>query len=142
MKKIYLSFLLFSGLALLGSSARAQTWVQKMQDPSVNFYDLRQEFEKHWKNRPMERGKGWKQFRRYEYFMEPRVYPTGDRSQPARAYEEFQKYLKIHPEAQQNQANSRMGSTANWTYIGNTIVPANGGGAGRINFIRFMPGLS
>src|SRR5687767_4719958 len=110
MKKLYLNCLLFSGLLLLGNFAQAQTWVQKMQDPNTNFYEVQREFEKHWNGRPMERGKGWKQFKRMEYFMEPRVYPSGDRSLPSRAYEEFKAYQKAHHGMQ--QANARMGATA------------------------------
>ena len=33
---------------LLSGSLNAQDWVKKMQDPSVNFYDVQQSFNKYW----------------------------------------------------------------------------------------------
>ena len=55
----------------------SQLWVEKMQDPSNNFYDIQKEFNNYWENRNIAKGKGWKQFKRWENFIEPRVYPSG-----------------------------------------------------------------
>ena len=121
-----------SSILLLWQTANAQQWVEKMDDPTVDFYTLQREFNQYWQGRAMERGKGWKAFKRYEEFMEPRVYPSGDRKLPSRAWKEFETY----------QASRQMlrttGATANWTAMGPFTVPS-GGGAGRINFVRFHP---
>jgi PKD repeat protein len=120
----------------LSSPSFAQDWVKMMQDPNVNFYQLQEEFNKYWDGREIERGKGWKQFRRYEEFAEPRVFPSGDRSlaSRAKAYEEFQKYVKDNP-------ISYSRSTAQWQPLGPTGAPS-GGGAGRVNCVRFHPNNS
>jgi hypothetical protein len=59
-----------------------------MQDPNVNFYETQRAFNNFWENKDIEKGKGWKQFKRWENFMEPRVYPDGI-IQTERLYEEY-----------------------------------------------------
>jgi PKD repeat protein len=132
--KIFYKIILVVLAAIYSESLSAQRWVEMMEDPNTNFYDLKAEFENYWKDRPMEKGKGYKQFKRYEYYAEPRVYPSGDRSLASRskAYEEFQKYIEENPGA---QSFSR---SATWQPMGPNGAPT-GGGAGRNNFVRFHP---
>jgi hypothetical protein len=74
-----------------GSYSFGQLWVDMMMVPNANFYDTQAEFNSYWANRPIEKGKGYKQFKRWEEFMEPRVFPSGDVKQATRskAYENF-----------------------------------------------------
>jgi PKD repeat protein len=133
MKKLLLSLILWA----FGFVAYSQTWVEMMHNPSANFYETQAEFNAYWENRTIEKGKGYKQFRRWEDFLEPRVYPRGDVKVAFKAYEEFVKYQRANPSYfVQNQNRS----TGNWTVMGPIGAPTSGGGAGRINFIRFMPG--
>ncbi|GIV40837.1 MAG: hypothetical protein KatS3mg034_0147 [Vicingaceae bacterium] len=107
-------------------------WVSMMQDPNVNFYEIQKTFNEYWKGKDhTEKGKGWKQFKRWEWFMEPRVYPHGDRNIMNRAMLQFY--------ANQKKEKGTNDKAANWTYIGNTSVPSGGGGAGRLNCVRFHP---
>ncbi|MBX7095345.1 MAG: hypothetical protein K1X56_11520, partial [Flavobacteriales bacterium] len=130
MKKGLLFSFLFS--IVFSGSLLAQQYVEMMQDPNANYYDIVAEFESYWANRPQERGKGYKVFRRWQDYMAPRVFPSGDIKLPSRAYEEFQTYLQANPQA---LSGPRAG---NWTFMGPTGAPSNGG-AGRINFVRFHP---
>ncbi len=134
--------IIFSIFFISQFNSHAQTWVNKMQDTSENFYSIQQEFNSYWQNKPYERGKGYKAFRRWEWFTEPRVYPTGDMklASRAKAFEEFQKYLIQNPSAAQKirSANASL-TSGNWTSMGPYGSPI-GGDAGRITFIRFMPG--
>lgn len=127
-------------LALLAFGMNAQKWVEMMQDTNANFYDIKKEFENYWKDRPYERGKGYKQFKRWAYFMEPRVYPTGNMKLGSRSkgYEEFQKFLQENPNARQNITASPSSTTANWVPLGPFGSPVNGD-AGRLQCIRFHP---
>jgi PKD repeat protein len=140
MKPLYRATLLFFFIAQL--TIHAQTWVDKMQDSTQNFYSIQQEFNSYWQNKTYERGKGYKAFRRWEWFTEPRVYPSGDLKygSKSKAFEEFQKYLVQNPTAAKkiNSAYATS-STGNWTPMGPYGSPINGD-AGRITFIRFMPG--
>lgn len=138
MKKVVLSCL-FSVSFLL---VTAQKWVDMMQDPNANFYDIKKEFDSYWKDKPYERGKGYKQFLRWAYMVEPRVYPTGNmqNASRAKAYEEFQNYLKTQHFSKYQYAVPTS-TTANWTPLGPFGSPVNGD-AGRLQCIRFMPGNS
>ena len=51
-------------ILLLPSFLYSQQWVDMMLDPSINFYETQQEFESYWQNKNVEKGKGWKQFKR------------------------------------------------------------------------------
>lgn len=74
MKKIFTAVLL-----ILATTLHAQEWVRMMEDPEVNFFEVQEAFEEEWGDKGYERGKGYKQFKRWAYFTEPRVYPSGNR---------------------------------------------------------------
>ena len=76
---------------LTSTISQAQEYVRLMENQDVSFYDIQQSFNDYWDNKSYEKGKGWKQFKRWEWFMEPRVYPTGKLPNPALAYDEFVK---------------------------------------------------
>ena len=109
-------------------------WVRMMQDPSANFYDVQKAFNAYWNGKAIEKGKGYKQFKRWEAYMEPRVYPTGDMKLPSLSYEKFKEWEVQNPP---NSASNKTPATP-WTPLGPNGA-ASGGGAGRINFIRFDP---
>ncbi len=136
MKKIVLSLFLLMGFFI----ADAQKWVEMMQDPTRNFYDIKKEFENYWKDKPYERGKGYKQFKRWAWFVEPRVFPSGNMNNASRgkAYEEYQKYLESNPQAKINANAAPTATAANWTPLGPFGSPTNGD-AGRLQCIRFSP---
>lgn len=114
-------------------SVNAQDWAEIMEDNSANFYQAQQSFNDYWKNRPIEKGKGWRAYKRWEWFMEPRVYPTGNRDKMLQAYAEYYQHNNI------NKQQKTASSSGSWTLTGPSTVPSNGGGAGRINFITFHP---
>lgn len=118
---------------LLTVPAMAQNpplYVQQMEDPSVNFYTVQESFETYWEGRDVERGQGWKQFKRWEAFMEPRVFPTGERPDPSVLWN-----------ASVASSSGKMAAAApqgDWTHIG----PFDGNalnGIGRVNCLTFHP---
>ena len=115
-------------MTLLLGATFAQEWVKMMEDPNANFYDIQRSFNAYWEGRTVEKGKGWMPYKRWEYFMEPRVYPTGIKPDPERASRVFLEYLRTH--------NGSLES-ANWTSLGPSAwVNGNSGynpGLGRIN---------
>ena len=133
--------ILLSTIFLISMTINAQNWVDKFQDVNENFYSIQSEFNSHWSSKSYERGKGYKQFKRWEWMAEPRVYPSGDLkyASRAKAYEEFQNYLLANPTAVA-KISSVSSTSGNWSAIGPFGSPV-GGDAGRITFIRFMPGL-
>ncbi|OFZ12226.1 MAG: hypothetical protein A3D92_16535, partial [Bacteroidetes bacterium RIFCSPHIGHO2_02_FULL_44_7] len=155
MKKYFFSLFL-ALLAILPFGASGQyldtNWVQLMHDPTSNFYDVQAAFNNYWKDREIVKGRGYKQFKRWEAYMEPRVYPSGDLTLPSQAYTNYQAWLASNPSPPSQGianpgGNGGGGGTVinsvsgNWSLLGPTGVPT-GGGAGRVNFIRFDPLVS
>jgi PKD repeat protein len=134
MRKHLLSLFLFSISLFSFNNSYSQTWVEMMKDPDANFYETVNEFEDYWSTRTVEKGKGYKPFRRWQDLMAPRVFPKGDVKQANRAKDEFLAYKQLHPEAFESSGSR----AANWTLLGPNGAPA-GGGAGRINFVRIHP---
>ncbi|MFB6258159.1 MAG: T9SS type A sorting domain-containing protein [Flavobacteriales bacterium] len=122
-----LAILLIFSFFLGSAKLRAQQWVERLQDPSVPFDTVQRSFEGYWKG---ETGPGWKQFKRWEYFVEPRIGPKR-RRMPASAR------WKAWKKEKRNKRGSRV-SGGDWDYIGNDSIPLYGG-AGRINCIAFHP---
>ncbi len=61
----------------------AQAWVDLMLDGSINLHTVEEEFNAYWQGRPYQKGKGWKQYQRWHWFMDQRTYPSGERIDPA-----------------------------------------------------------
>jgi len=119
--------------------ADAQDWVNKMQDHNASFYEAQDLFYKYYNDYKAEyrqlngtdpvKVPGYKQFKRWEWFMAPRVYSNGKRFNPTQVWQESEKYRAIH----------RTANSGNWSLIGPSIIPTGGGGAGRLNFVRVHP---
>ncbi|MCX6230012.1 MAG: T9SS type A sorting domain-containing protein [Bacteroidetes bacterium] len=131
MKKIIFLFTIIFTLLSINSQSFAQDWVEKMQNPTVNFYEVQKAFNTYWKDKEIGRSKGWKQYKRWEYMMSPRVYPTGNRIEMASAWKSFNEYKAKH--------TLKTTSNSNWQALGPFAPPANGGDAGRLNCIAFHP---
>lgn len=132
--------LLLLCLTSWGSSLFAQTWVELLEDPEVNFNQVQQAFESQWGNRPYERGKGWKQYKRWEFFMEDRSFPHGKRPRPNKAWEEHLAFKNKYRQGQNWGSRS-----ANWQPLGpNNWTNQTGWnpGNGRINCTATDPNNS
>lgn len=136
MRKSYLVFgFVFLFLQTFAQTERP-TWQDLMKDPDANFYDIQNAFNEAWKDvpRPYPKGKGFMSYKRWEWFMEPRVYPTGKRPAADAVQRAMMESPGMFPLP---TTNNTQGS---WSYIGNTSVPTSGGGVGRINAVRPLPG--
>ena len=166
----------------------SQTWVEQMQDPNVNFYDVQKAFNDYYKNyepkfRETEKLKkasaiatstitpfipvkgaattssiaaasvpekvkmagGWKAYKRWENYMEQRLYPSGDRSVMVNAWNEYLDNFYAGSASGMRASGPGAPATmaANWSLVGpTTTIPTGGGGAGRVNFVRFDPAAS
>ncbi|MFN0013950.1 MAG: hypothetical protein ACKVU2_05325, partial [Saprospiraceae bacterium] len=135
-KQLRLHALSFA-LALLATTAFSQNkdWLLKMQDPTVNFWEVQQEFNDYWKNRTDFKGNGYKVFKRWEYINELRAAPDGKLQTPDEVLLEYERYMA---EAPQNKSAS-----GTWSFIGPLGYPSNNTGQptgkGRVNAIAFHP---
>lgn len=139
MKRIFTVLLLI----LLNTVFFAQTWQEMMNEPGRNFYEIQAAFNEYWKDKDItEKGKGYKPFKRWEDFVGPRVYPSGDLSLISTTWQNYESFLRT------NMGNKTSGPTlsaSSWTLVGPmgamtgsvNGLPRN---AGRDNFITFDPG--
>ena len=111
-------------------------------DGKKNFHDIQKVFNEYWKDKTPaeeegESGEDWgyQQFKRWEWFMKPRTYPTGEFFDPEILFNEYQKQKNV----QQRLSIHPVITNANWTSLGPSVVPATNGGIGRINAVRFDP---
>lgn len=118
----------------------AQPWMQTIDQANekrqsdVSFYDIQKAFNKYWHDKEIEKGKGYKQFKRWEYFMEPRVFPSG--------YIDNLAYQKAFWDKINNKSMDKASPV--WTNLGPSLTPftintSNKTGNGRINCIAFHP---
>ncbi len=143
MKKLLLSI----ALILIISPSFAQDWAEEMTNPNANFYDVQNNFNLYWSTRDInEPGNGYKPFKRWESFMAPRVYPSGDMTLTGQTWKNYEAYLQTEAAQKINSPHTVMSST--WTAVGPmgamTGVADNGfpRKAGRDNFITFHPTVS
>lgn len=141
-------FLFSVSCLLLSGTIFSQDWANKLADPSVNFYEVQKSFSKYWKKeerkekfksffsigpKTEEGGEGYTMYKRWENFVEPRVYPSGDRSLLKNTGIEMEKLIRDHSYRASRQAGG------NWQPMGPFVVPTSRGGAGRLNCVRFHP---
>lgn len=133
MNRLYFpSFFLFL-FSIISFTSFSQQWVEMMKDPNANFYDIQAEFQNYWVGKTIQKGKGYKAFKRWENYMSPRVYPSGNITLPSQSYKNYKQW-----EDDLAAAGIPKSTNGSWQIIG-PIGKPSGGGAGRLNFIRFDP---
>jgi PKD repeat protein/photosystem II stability/assembly factor-like uncharacterized protein len=139
MKSMLKAMMLLFAVIVIPISLSAQDWVSKMKDPNTNLNEVRDAFNQYKADYVANyrsvngtdpvKVPGQNQFQRWDWFMSPRVGPSGVRFNPAKVYMESLQYRQ-----QYSTANA-----GNWTFIGPASVPGGGGGAGRATVVRFHP---
>src|SRR5476649_589488 len=104
MKINLLKLTLILGLVILVTSIKAQPWMENISDKNnPNFFEVQKAFYDYWNSKGIgnikKHGKesededmaGYYQFKRWEWFVGPRLSPTGELPNPMSAYNEYQK---------------------------------------------------
>lgn len=133
MKKSRL-LLLFTLLLCFSLKSYTQPWLENIKTENPSFKELQDAFYNYWKDKPIEKGKGYKQFKRWEDYFSTRLLNDGKLPQSDITSKNWKAYQDIHTEQL-----SRTTSTANWTFTGPTTSPGGYNGLGRINCIAFHP---
>lgn len=103
-----------------------------------NFYKIQSAKNNFYNNLPQDQRKGWKQFKRWENFWEPRVYPSGEFPQAVEIFKEWQRYQDGYKKLNSTQSRS-------WQIVGPINRPGSlnssvrDQGLGRVNIVRFHP---
>jgi len=114
-----------------------------MHDPNVtNFYDIQAEFNQYFQGKDRGRGTGYKQFKRWEEFVETRYSPSGEMFNiAAKTLMEYENYIANF------NANALPSGyhPGYWTSMGpddHVLGWGWNGGIGRVNCIAFHPSSS
>lgn len=122
--------LVIASAFIFTSTTQAQTWVDLMNNDTANFYTVQDAFNSYWSGKTMEKGKGFKAFKRWEWFTEQRVFPSGKRIEKDIVSKNFSEFKKTYSDTRSTNGN--------WSSMGPSTIPG-GGGAGRVNCVRFDP---
>jgi photosystem II stability/assembly factor-like uncharacterized protein len=127
-------YLLLAVLSFFYISGFGQTpWTSTWGGNDFTFEEIQESFNAHWENRSYEKGKGYKQYQRWENYMTPRIYPSNDMTLPSNAYHNFMAWQRTQ------NTGSRTGS-GNWMPLGPfTKATGDDTGVGRLNMLRFHP---
>jgi len=140
-----------ASIFLISLSAYSQqtgmNWLNMMKDGKTNVHDVQKAFYAWYATHKNERDKAkggeedcnYTLFKRWEWLMQSRTYPTGNYPDPSVINAEYTKFITRNNNSSLRKSHD-IQSAANWTYQGNDSVPVNGGGDGRISHIRFYPG--
>jgi len=158
------------GLLLCATFASAQTsqkvkWTE-MSHNHATFYEVQKDFNHKWRGplREMAREKhkakkengkeketeaaGYEVYKRWESYMKPRVYPSGDMTLPSTNYSNYLAWKNSYrPQTNIKAPVNNISAASNWTSLGPVGSPSGPSpysmtGAGRVNFVRFDPNNS
>ncbi|MFT5513737.1 MAG: photosystem II stability/assembly factor-like uncharacterized protein, partial [Bacteroidia bacterium] len=129
-------------------------WIDMMADYSVNFYQTQRAFELYWTGRTIEKGCGFKPFKRWEYNMSQIIDAKGNIPAPGSLETIVEKYLQTRAPGWGTGGGLGLGgtigngsatcqTTGDWKEIGPNYLPGNRtgqpNGIGRINAVAFHP---
>ncbi len=111
---------------------------EMMKDQSINFNDVKEYADEYFKTFSKGKGSGYKQYKRWEYFVGRRTFPNGVRSIAAQAWEETKKFKQAKA-----GLKSQLKSSSSWTELGpktsSNVTTHWAPGIGRINDIAIDP---
>jgi photosystem II stability/assembly factor-like uncharacterized protein len=118
----------------------AQPWLLNIDNKQKqNFYEIQRSFNDYWKGRNFkEKGKGWKPYKRWEWFWEQRVYPSGAFPNGNQTIIEYKKMIRKRPP----QKYDKQQSIGNWVSLGPSFSNGGYAGLGRVNVVRQHPNNS
>ena len=136
--------LLFIFMVIGAVSYSQDKWQQMMFDRNANFFDIQTDFNIYYKNqvknlKNLPKGKGIKQFKRWEYYWENRVDENGNFPDDGYLLREIERYRNSHSNGNQRYISG----SGTWEIVGPVSSPNNGtgqlNGNGRVNCIAFHP---
>jgi hypothetical protein len=140
----------FSGNVGIAQVIKKDTKLENIQKPNwrefggnrkdITFMQLQNQFKKDWEGKKPQKGVGIKVFKRWEDYMAPRVYPSGDMSLPSNTYSNYIKWEKGNASQNKGAKISAPAAIATWTELGQLSKPTGyDAGVGRVDFIKFSP---
>ena len=126
--RLLLPFLLLVGLSI---SSYAQDWTSPLAgNRNPNFYAVQENFNTYWANKNQKTTKGWKAYKRWEHFWEPRVARDGSFPAFNIVEKEWNAYKATH---------SALAPVGTWSSLGPSTSNSGYSGIGRVNCLAFHP---
>jgi hypothetical protein len=121
-------------------SRQKPNWRELNGNKNVTFMQLQSEFNKDWEGKKPKKGVGYKVFKRWEEYMTPRVYPSGDMTLPSNTYSNFIKWEQSNASQNKGAKISAPAATSPWVEIAQgSKASGYDSGVGRIDFVKFDP---
>ncbi len=132
MRTSIFAIIAFAIVLLNVPQAFAQPWLTAREEEGRNFYDIQRDFNEYWKDRDhTQKATGWKVFKRWEWFWEQRVAPSGEFPNPMQLYNEYKRT--------QATRGTNPEVTGAWTEMGPSTSSGGYSGLGRANVVRVHP---
>ncbi len=126
---------------LFFSEASSQNWMDwDSLGNDVNFYKIQKQFNDYWgpknigHNTPKNQMGGWKAFKRWEWYWEQRVAPTGEFPLAGHNLMELRKW-----KSRKENSKEKKQDINNWTNVGPFESDGGYSGLGRINWVEEDP---
>src|SRR5438046_1472850 len=97
MKNITLLFIILFSVSI--NHLSAQPWRDAVKSKNPTLGEVKAAFYDYWKDKPVEKGSGYKPFKRWEWFWDQRIKDTDTFPRPSLLWEEWSKYQDGHPAA-------------------------------------------
>lgn len=126
------SIVLIFGIFLTLNLSAQTPWVDEMLKKDADFNAIKQAFDLEWNGKQYVKGKGWKQYKRWQSFWETRLLPDGSFPDFKNAFHDYQQYMSVNGQAKSLQ------NAGNWSPMGpftNINTDSWSPGLGRVNFI-------
>lgn len=147
---LFTFFFIVSSLELFAQGSAPDTsafpyWIEMMQNRKVNFHQTQRAFELYWQNRTIEKGSGYKPFKRWEYMAEKEADVYGNLPDYEELYRAIYRYYDslAGNNLQLNFGGAPCLTAGEWVEIGPKNIPGNRtsqpNGMGRINALAFHP---
>jgi len=135
MKRLFLlviSIGMMFNISILLSGDKLQEILSK---PNPNFFEIQKTRLEQFQLQDASERRGWKQFKRWEYFWGQRTYPSGEFPNGYKIYEDYTKFYK--------ETNRNKLQGVQWRLLGPINTPSSSSvreqGLGRINVVRVHP---
>jgi photosystem II stability/assembly factor-like uncharacterized protein len=123
-------------LISINHCAQETSWVDLKENSNATFKEIQTAFHENWDGKEYERGKGYKQYYRWEAFWENRLMPDGSFPNFSIGYNNYQEYKKQHDFSFSLKSSGT--SQSNWLPLGPFNVASTQSvspGMGRVNVV-------
>ena len=98
--------------------SEAQPWASNFKTNNPTLPEIQEAFYDYWKGKPIAKGQGYKQCKRWEWYWESRVEADGTFPSSAVTWNAWKDYVEANPES-----DNKSGVPANWSFQGPSTTP-------------------